>query len=380
MAHIALANLLRTARAVACVVWVAVSGLYVPGAHAGEKIRVTFINPDKPGNPFWDALTEFMQAAASDLDIDLQVRHAGGGRFSASNLAQEILQSDPKPDYLVYIPQVREIGRTLQAAEAAKVRSFAINTDVLPEDKILVGAPGDKYKYWIGHMFPNDVQAGRDLALVLLRESRAKYPGKTAEVIGVSGSRDSAAAVDRNTGLESAVSQFENTQLNQIVFAGWDPQDAQLRTAGLLKRYPQTRVLWAASDAMALGMVTAARAQGRTPGSDVFIGGVDWSDAGLVAIAQGDLVASMGGHFMEGGWAMVLLHDYHHGRDFSSALGSTIRSEMQVIHKGNVLSYRKSFSGKYADAIDFRKFSRVLNPGLKKYDFSLKAVLNASKQ
>lgn len=150
-----------------------------------------------------------------------------------------------------------------------------------------------------------------------------------------------------------------------------------MRTTALMKRYPQTRVLWAASDAMALSMADAARAQGRTPGKDIFIGGIDWSDAGLAAVQQGDLVASLGGHFMEGGWVMVLLHDYHHGLDFSASLGSTIRSDMQIINKKNVLAYRKNFGGKNWDSIDFRKFSRVLNPGLKKYDFSLKAVANA---
>lgn len=227
---------------------------------------------------------------------------------------------------------------------------------MLQDDKDVVGAPCGEYKYCIGHMFPNDVQAGHDLALALINESRGKFPDKTVELIAVSGSRDSAAAIDRNNGLERAVSDTPNTQLHQIVFAGWDPQDAQVRTTALLKRYPQTSVLWAASDAMALSMASAAKALGRTPGKDIFIGGVDWSDAGLAAVQQGDLVASLGGHFMEGGWVMVLLHDFHHGLDFSSLLGSTIRSDMQIINKKMCLPTARILLARIGTPLTFGSF------------------------
>lgn len=347
--------------------------------HAGEKIRVAFINPDQAGHPFWDSLTLFMQAAANDLDIDLKVHHAGGGRFRNTELALAAIHSIPKPDYLVYIAQAREVGKILAAAQAAGVKSFTINTDVLPEDRRTVGSPREKFTHWLGHMHPNDVKAGSELAQLLVREAKTSATEQTVGVIGVSGSLDSAAAVDRASGLESGTSKQSGAVLHQVVFSGWAPQEAQARGQWLLQRYPDTTVLWAASDAMALGLIHAARSARRVPGKEVFVGGFDWSDAGLTAIAQGEMTASMGGHFMEGGWAMVLLHDYHRGRDFSTHLGTTVRSEMQAITKSNVAELRKTLGNKQWEAVNFRQFSLVLNPALKHYDFSLKALSNATR-
>lgn len=351
------------------------TGMAAPIATSAEpKIRVAFINPNKPGNLFWEALTDFMRAAAHDLNIELAVHYAGEGHLRASTLAQTILKTEPVPDYLVFIAQTGGIGSTLLAAETAKVRTFTINTNLLPTDKSITGAPREKFKHWIGHMYPDDVQAGYELGKILMRHHRIRYPGIPIELIGVSGTRDSTPAFDRNAGLEMAVAEAGDAQLNQIVFADWSAQDAFRKTSVLLKRYPQTRVLWAASDSMAVGMLAAARENNLTPGDEVFIGGVDWTDAGLTAIEQGELVASMGGHLMEGGWAMVLLHDYHYGHDFAPILGTTIRSRMHAIDRNNVHTHHKNLIARNWNEVDFKRFSRALNPELKTYDFNFNTV------
>lgn len=369
-------RLLSSLRLLVCLLLMASTGLAATlETRAEPKIRVAFINPNKPGNLFWEALTDFMRAAAHDLNIELAVHYAGEGHLRASTLAQSILKTEPKPDYLVFIAQTGGIGSTLQAAEAANVRTFTINTNLLPADKSITGMPREKFRHWIGHMSPDDVQAGYMLGKILMQQYRTRYPDTPIELIGVSGTRDSTPAFDRNAGLEMAVAEAGiSTRLNQIVFADWSTQDAYRKTSVLLKRYPQTRVLWAASDSMAVGMVDAARENKLTPGVDVFIGGVDWTDAGLTAIEQGELVASIGGHLMEGGWAMVLLHDYHHGRDFAPIIGTTIRSEMHAIDKSNVHAHHMNLIARNWNEVDFKRFSRALNPELKTYDFSFNTV------
>ncbi|MDT8992415.1 ABC transporter substrate-binding protein [Curvibacter sp. APW13] len=358
---------------------VACAGVSPLSLAAEPTLRIAFINPDRAGNPFWDKLTSLMQAAATRLNIDLQVYYAGTGRFQSLSVAEQALQAQPKPDYLVYIAQAGTVAQILAAAEAAKVHSFILNTDLLAEDRARVGAPREQFRYWIGHMFPDDVQAGAALATALAGAARSKGARQPIEMIALSGTRDSSAALDRGVGLEQVLAKNNDMRLNQLVFAGWDPQEAFTRTVGLLRRYPLTRVLWAASDAMALRMIDAARQMQKTPGRDVFIGGVDWSDDALAAIAKGDLSASVGGHFMDGAWAMVLLYDYHNGKDFASALGSTIRSPMQVIDAGNVATQRKLLLSRRWDTIDFRQFSRVFNPSSKQYDFGLKALAAATR-
>lgn len=354
-----------------------VLALACAAVQADAPIRVVFINPDRVGNPFWDALTGFMQAAARDLDMELVVLYSGGERFEASELAQKAVAGTPRPDYLVFSAQASEVGRILAAAEAAQVRTFTINTGILPEDRAKVGEPRERYRHWIGHMSPDDSKAGFDLAKALIGEAQSRMPGRAVEILGLSGSRDSAVAVDRHRGLQQAVAEAAGARVNQVVYSGWSPGEAFTRTTGLLKRYPQTTVLWSASDVMALAMARAASELGRKPGVDVLVGGMDWSDEALAAIERGELGASMGGHFMEGGWSMVLLHDYHRGRDFAAELGTSIRSEMQVLGRHNAASLRGILGDKDWDAVDFRRFSPVLTPSLRGYDFSLEAFVRA---
>lgn len=343
------------------------------GVQAGERIRVSFVSPEGAGNPFWDALTGVMRAAAHDLDIELDVRSAGGGRYKTSEQALEAIHSNPKPDYLVFIAQASEVGTILAAAEAAQVRAFTVNTGVLQEDRVKVGVPREKYRLWIGHMSPDDVQAGFDLAQALMREARALDASKPLEILGISGGRDSAVSMERNVGLKDAISASGNAQLDQIVFASWDANEAAIRTTGLLKRYPQTLVLWSASDVMAIAAIGAARSLGRNPGTDLLVGGMDWSDEALAAIARGDMAVSMGGHFLEGAWTLVLLHDYHHGQDFAATSGASLRSQMHAIDRNNVAALSQILGSKNWDGVDFRQFSRVLNPALESYDFSFEA-------
>jgi ABC-type sugar transport system substrate-binding protein len=67
-----------------------------------------------------------------------------------------------------------------------------------------------------------------------------------------------------------------------------------------------TVVIWCATDTMALGAIQGTIQAGREPGSDVLIGGVDWTRDGLLAIQEGMLHVSFGGHFMEAGFAIVI--------------------------------------------------------------------------
>jgi len=349
-------------------------------AHSSEKIQVTFINPDEVGNPFWDLVTNFMQAAANDLGIQLNVLYVNKNRYRATDLVKESLNSSNKPDYLIYIFQRGQGGKILSTAEKMNVRSFIFNTDIPENERSSVNGPREKFSYWIGHMFPDDVKAGHDLAVTLIEEARANAKhGKDGKIhlVGVSGSRDSTAALDRNNGLEKAVKSFKDVKLDQIVYANWDGQFAARQTIGLLNRYAGISVFWTASDGLALGVIEGLNKSVKIVGRDVFTGGIDWTEAGINAVRDGKLVASLGGHFMEGAWVLVLINDYHHGIDFIS-FGKTIRSRMQVISKRNVQSYLRQLGDKNWEDIDFRRFSKVYNPKLKTYDFSLKAILGTN--
>jgi ABC-type sugar transport system substrate-binding protein len=144
--------------------------LFIENVYA-EKMKVAFINPTIPNEPFWGMMTDFMASAAKDLEIELQVYYSLSNRFKSLEIAQEILKSPNKPNYLIFHFQAQMGSRILQAAEEAKVYSFVINNNIPEFDKQDIGKPRDKFKYWLGHMQPEDQRAGYLLASTLVEKA-----------------------------------------------------------------------------------------------------------------------------------------------------------------------------------------------------------------
>ena len=95
---------------------------------------------------------------------------------------------------------------------------------------------------------------------------------------------------------------------------------------------------------------------------------------------SGELAVVAGGHFVDGAWTIVLLHDYFHGRDFADE-GVQIKTKMAIVTRDNVDHYLskitdQKLSRKNIEKIDFGKFSKVKNPELETYQFSLDMILD----
>lgn len=341
--------------------------------YAQKKIKITFINPNTNKNLFWNSVVNFMQATAKDLKIDLNVVYAGD-RFGSLKLSKKILNSPKKPDYLVYIFQRGVTHEILKEAEMNKVKSFIFNTDVPKEEQHKTGRPGEKFKYWLGHMVPDDVQAGYNLAKILIKTTNKKKSRKNINMIALTGSRDSSAALDRNKGLKKALSEHSNTKLLTLEFTEWSKKRSYNNTRLMFSMYPSIDVIWCASDQMSLGVIRAIKEQNLKPGKDIFTGGIDWDKEGILSVKKGESVVSLGGHFMDGGWVLILLHDYFYRIDFTKN-NRKFKSKMSAITRRNVKYYLQKFKSQNWKNINFKKFSKKYNKNLKNYDFSLKAIL-----
>ena len=354
-------------------------------ANASDKIRVTFLNPTGPKNDFWSTVTSFMKAAAEDLGMEFTVHyvHQENQHYKSFVALQKDIDANKAPDYLV-MPFIRGGSslRTLVTAEKNNIKTLIFNTDIPEKDRRSTGYPRGKFKKWIGHIYPDDKKAGFDLGNELIKASRQKVKttakGKV-EVIGISGDHLSSAAILRNDGLKLAVKE-NGEMLQQLVSTNWDRENAKKKAEILMRRFPNATVFWSASDHMSLGIIEAIKNSGKIPGKHIMSGGVDWMPDALDAIRDGHMTASIGGHFMEAGWIMVMLYDYHHGKDFAKSEGLNIQSRMDIINQSNVEDYLKYFKDRKWEKIDFKQLSKVLNPKVKKYDFSLKTILNQLKQ
>lgn len=311
-------------------------------ALASPVMRVSFINPAEYGETFWDRLTELMQQEANARHIQLDVHYAQRNRLQVLDLVRTIVQQEPKPDYLIFVFQAHLGAHLLSLTEAASIPSFSINTNIPAQEMDQIGLPRQKFKLWLGHMFPDEQSAGFTLAQSLVEQAREQpVTGNSVplSMIAIAGGHDSAASIERLDGLQVFLSAQPNIALAQVVRASWQKEKAREMTEVLLKRYPETRIIWAASDLMALGALEAAETNGRIPGKTIFAGGFDGTAEGLSAISQGRMQATMSGHYTEGARALALLHKHYQGHDFVDSVGTRIRTRLTLIHPDNVSSY-----------------------------------------
>ncbi len=337
------------------------------------RLRVTLL---AFGNPpaFWGVLIPVAREAAKQLDIDLEVLDAKGDHLKMVENAQAVSRRTSKPDYVLIDNQKGTGGRQLEPLAAAGVPTLLILNVFDGPDVERYGRPREKLPSFLGTLEPDNQDAGHALALRLADAGKAAGFAPPMRLLGISGAKATISVLARDDGLEEALGERPDLALAQLVHSNWQREKAHKQIAGLLRRWPDTRLIWAANDPMALGAMDALRDRGQTPGKDVLLTGLNWSTEALRLVQGGELVASAGGHFLTGAWALVLLRDHHDGRDFA-AEGTEIRFPMGLIDRGNVGTYLGALGGQEWARIDFAKFCKSRNPAVEKYEFTLERLL-----
>ena len=348
-----------------------------------EPIHVVFLNPAAQDYWFWHMITDFMQASADDLNIKLEVLYnePKWNHFLTIRQAEEVVKRKNPPDYILTGNEKGSAGGVIRVAQQAGVKVFVFNNGFVdPVDIEHYGKPREKYSMWIGQLIPNNFSAGYQIAKTLITQAMNKKlvtEDSKLHLAALAGAFNTHASTERVKGLEAAVTEHQGiVQLVQIVPGDWTEKTAEKKSLSLLNRYPNIGAVWGANDVTAFGAMTSARAIGKEPGVDIIFGGCGWSAEAIEKVHQNTLATTVGGHFMDGGWALVMLYDYHHGRDFNDDIFSP---NMYAIDSRNVEQYLTVFGKQDWSKIDFRQFSKTLNPKVKSYDFSLEAVLKQFK-
>lgn len=341
---------------------------------AAPPMSATFLNPGGRGDAFFGMMTGFMQAAADDLGVALEVVYCDRDHLKMQEEGRRILSRPELPQYLLLINEKNSAVELMKSASAKGVKVALINEGLQPENIDDFGPPGDRLANWVLEMLPDDNQAGYMLAKALIAAARQKgLDGADDHVhmVGLAGTFKTGSSSSRVAGLQRAVREDGRATLNQVVPAYWEEGRAAKLAPQLLSRYPQTTIIWAASDLMARGAYTSVMAPGTLP-DRVVTGGIDWAEFALPMVAAGRFAATVGGHFMDGGWALVMLYDQHHGVPLPE---SRYRTEFSLITADNVDEYLDNFSDHDWSAIDFRRFSKSYNPELTHYRFGLESVI-----
>lgn len=346
-----------------------------PELYANEEtktLKIAHFYSDKVG--FWPLASAFGAAAAEDLNIEFNSYSYGNSPIVQIELITKVL-NDPKtkPDGFLFHNYKRRGEQILKIAQAAGVPAVMFNAGPTKEDSF--GDPREKFPLYLGLITPDDEKAGYDLAQNLISIAKTKnLRGKDGKIhlCIMEGSRFSNAAKLRKKGLLQAIKEnSSDVVVDQFFDTNWRKKQAKDAFKAANKRYPESKVFWAASDMMALGILEEAKLSGKKPGVDFITGGIDLLPSIQPKVLRGEIALSIGAHYTESIWALVLLHDYLKGCDFvkegespifKSTMLSLLSSDKPLLPKET-----KEEILQWAKNIDFSNYSKCYSK--KEYSF-----------
>ena len=328
---------------------------------------------------FWPVVEQIMQAAAKNLELELDVYEFKNDPFHMVTLVKDVLADPKKKPDCILIHNFKKRGeKVLALAEEYEVPIFIFNSAFGKDSQ--AGTPRQKYPQWIGQMVPDDEYAGYLLAkeLIITAKNMDKNKSHPIEMVALEGNRTSEASNQRVAGLKRALTEHPEVTNNQFFHSKWKQELAKEAFRAALHRYPQTSIFWTASESMAIGVIGAGNEQGLTPGKDFITGGFDLLPENKKYIESGDMAVSVGGHYFEGAWVLVLIHDYLNGIDFGADGTTSFTTKMTSQSKDDFSKFSDIYStltSHSLEELDFKQLSKHYNSKVKTYNFDLDSFL-----
>ncbi len=204
----------------------------------------------------------------------------------------------------------------------------------------------------ISSVIPDNRYIGYLSAYQLVRKHKPPLD-RVSKAIILSSDKQTPASTGRELGARQYFNTNPSIQVAQVVYAHWEEEKAFKKVHSLLKRHKSIRYIWAANDHMAFGAIKAAKEMGLRPGNDIFISAISTSERVLLARASGDVSLLGGGHFMAGGWALMLIHDHYKG----FTVPTQVNERMFAIIEPNSPIF-ESLRRKNWSALDFTQYSQ----------------------
>ncbi len=338
-------------------------------------MNVTFLAPDIEGSDgFYDTLTDILQAAATQLDVAVEVINCQRQRERMIEQAVALTTRPARPDYVLLVNYMTAAPEIMPAFDAAGIGVFFVVEGMTGAEATPLGNPRRKHASWLGEIVPDDVSAGYLLSQALTDAARNKHMAGADGLIhvGVLSGEHTPAGNARFRGWLDLKGQCTDIAQDDFQYGEWREDVARRVTALMLKRHPGMRVIWCANDAMALGAMAAVCEIGKTPGKDILLGGVDLGARALAGVADGSLAVSVGGHVTDGARALVLLYDHHATKTLPPA---SRRTHLVAVGADDAPGYLRFMREKAWHGVDFVRFSRARNPDADETALSLEALV-----
>lgn len=342
------------------------------------ETRITFINPGKQDEFFWPAVTDTMRAAAEQFGYDLDVHYAERDAQAMIRLGLAAVHGEERPDILILVNEFQAAPEIVKAADEAGIDVLMLLNAFVGQQAQEMGAPGDVYPHWIGSLVPDNRGAGQRMAQSLsscMNDQPTRMADGKHHVLVLAGDGRTPASLERTAGMHAALNATRDVVVDRHYQTNWQAPDADRLTRNYLDWATAHSIapagIWAANDALAIAALAAVEERGLVPGRDTCIVGLNWSPDAVELVRQNRLVATDGGHFLAGAWAMVMISDYLDAPPESRRPIGDASFEMAQIHGGNVARFLSRLGDRDWRRIPFRVFKR----NAAGYDFSLDRIL-----
>ncbi len=353
---------------------------------AHERLKVTFLNPGKTGEVFWDLVSDTMRAAGRQLDVDVEILYGERNHRTLRELGLGVVARPVRPDYLIIVNEESAATPVIEAANAAGIRTFLLSNAFTGAEAARYGAPRTVLPNWIGSLIPDMHAAGARMARALIDVAeRSEWASADAKVhlLALGGDERTPNSIARTEGLTSFVATRPGVVVDRLLFANWNAAEAETLADRYLAWARRAGIrpagIWGANDPIALGAIKAIERNGLAPGRDIGVVGLNWSPEALAAVEAGRMILTDGGHFFSGGWAIVMLRDHADGCDFAGDGAASRVFPLAAIDRSNVADLADLVKGRQFDRIRFAPFLAATEGRCGHYDFSLDAILRMSR-
>lgn len=325
---------------------VALCGLS-PMAMAADEPTIGIAVPTLDSE-FWNRDIAFIKTGAAQLGVHLIILNADNKPDQMIQSIQDLVAR--KVDGIISVGYWSTAPATIMFGKRAKIP--VIITDSYPNFSPQTG----KYTNYIAFVGPSDFDAGYRFGKAMLAAVKPGPDGK--KVIGiVNGTAGTSVAIDRRKGFAKAVEEDGTVKIVGEVDGNFVRDQAQTAFEALYQGHPEMTGVWAANDPMAMGVIAALKSKGKVPGKDVIISAMDLNPANVQEVKDGEQIYDIGGHWVQGGIALVIMYDYLHGFKVP-ADKATFKLKLLPMTKADVPRYLRDFPGGQPN-YDFKAHSKV---------------------
>jgi ABC-type sugar transport system substrate-binding protein len=319
------------------------------GAAAPKQPTVGIIVPTLDAQ-FWNNYVNFTKDAAKALGVKLIVLNANNKPDLLPKYIEDLASKGV--DGMIVVPYWAADKVALRNSKSAGIPLIFADTysDVSPQDP--------SYPNYIAFIGPSDADAGYRMAIALFEAIKPDAGGK--KVIGVvDGTPGTSVAIDRAKGLDKAIAEHPEVVVAGRVTGNFVRDESQTAFAPVFQAHPEIKGVWAANGGTATGVMTAIQNAGKVPGKDVLVVGMDLNPENVDAVEKGKLLFDIGGHWLQGGFALVLMYDHLNGFKIPKDQ-SNLKITLLPLTKDKVAAFRKLYPNgvpKY----DFKAHSKTLS-------------------